>query len=392
MYTITISVSAFTGMNGFGGHYFSALTTARELSTRHKVSLLVIGDFLPETLRVNDINIVFAKYEGGVFSVCPRKIIEAVDSIGPDILIAFDQKAGSTLRLLAVKRRIGFVQVKAGGPVPRAPLQNNPFQVHFSKKDYVFSVQRIKYKNKLIAWIPNRVEDEAPDNTAIEHLRRELKIKKDEIVLMRISRLDNKYERAFLGSINAAQIMREHGYQVRLIMIGNVTHKDLSDRLLNAMGTHDVLLTDTKYTRSARRLLGAAHITLGVGRGFMEGCAAGNYMLAMAGNSNIPVVATESNFHELFDNNFSLRATSMVSEHQRKTDLVELARNAVNTRGTCALSRQWFEQYFDSNRLADLYDPLLDAAGRHRERLDLHLLFNIAVSFTQRAFHAIRRK
>lgn len=379
MYSLIIAVSAFDGMNELGGHYFSALVTAKELKKEHKVCVLVIGDFIPKTLETNEVHLSFVKYRPGAFQIYPENVKATVRDVNPDIIIAFDEKSGSILRVLSATRKLGFIQVKAGGPIPRTPLQNNPFQVHFSQKDYDLARKRIRYKNRLIAWIPNRVKDEECDWPSIEELRQELRMADDEIVMIRIGRVDRKYERAFVAAINAANIMRYAGFKVRLIMIGAITHQDVARRLSECKNVNDVLLTDRKYTNNAKRFLSIAHINLGVGRGFMEGCAVGNHMLAMVDNRDLPVVVTEDNFHDLFAENFSLRGLSPIVDEQRKADLIGLA-NAV-TAGS-KISQQsllWFKGYFDGKRLNELYRPVLDAAAKHKEKIDINVLVNAAV-------------
>jgi len=390
VYRLVFAIYAATGMNPFGGHYFSALTTARELSKKHLVSITVIGDFLPPTLDVDDIDISFVKYNPGALRIAPREIGEALAKTSPDIVVAFDVKAGYITRAYAAIHNMGFIQVKAGGPVPRTPYIKNPHQVHFSKKDHSWANERISYCNKQIVWIPNRIIDETPDHVAINNLRDKLGITYTDIVLIRIGRVDRNYERAFLAAVNSASLLRAHGYSVRLIMIGAVAHQEVCDRIAQVASDGDVLLTDEQYIRNARRFLDIAHINLGVGRGFMEGCAAGNYMLAMAGDSSLPVTVSEDNFHELFEENFSLRGKSDKTDCQRTIELLDVAKTISAGSTRAALSRYWFETYFDSKKLLSSYEPILDSAAKNRERLDHNVLFEAIVFLVQRAIHRFR--
>jgi hypothetical protein len=389
MYTIIIAVSSFDGMNELGGHYFSALTTARELSKNHKVSVFVVGDFLPRTLAVDDVPVIFTKYDASLFCVAPGGIKDMVKSLGAGVVIAFDRKAGVIFRLISAQKGLGFIQVKAGGPVPRTPYIKNPHQIHFSKKDYDWANERVAYDRRFISWIPNRVADMEPDSQGIERLREKLCIEDDDIVLIRIGRLDNKYKPAFIGAINSAKVLRENGFSVRLIMIGAITHPDLCEDLENIMSKDDVLLTGPDYTRNARRFLAIADLNLGVGRGFMEGCAAGNHMLAMAGDSTLPVVVKDEHLQVLFTENFSLRAVLPVNDKQRKADLIALAAAVTSGQKVSRLSANWFKEYFDSSRLNKLYAPVLDAAVENRERMDINLIYDNLIFLLKRFFKRI---
>ncbi|BEH15213.1 MULTISPECIES: hypothetical protein [Marinobacter] len=389
MHNLIISVSAFNGMNEYGGHYFSALTTARELSKKHKVSVFVVGDFLPKTLAVNDVSVVFIRYHAGFFCVAPSGIKELVRSSGANVVVAFDMKAGVIFRLISAQQSLGFIQVKAGGPLPKTPYINNPHQVHFSKKDYDWASKRIAYGKKVISWVPNRVADTKPDELGIARLREQLAVAQDDIVLMRIGRIDKKYKPAFVGAIESARVLRKNGFSVRLIMIGAVTHQDLYEYLKSIMSEEDVLLSDACYTKNARRFLAMADLNLGVGRGFMEGCAEGNYMLAMTAESKLPVVVDEGNIQELFSENFSMRGRSTRTDSERVSDLVNLAREVSSSSGGSSLSRGWFERYFDSGRILDLYSPILDSAERNREMIDFFVFFECTLFLLKKALRKV---
>jgi len=376
MYRILIALVAFDDMNDLGGHYFSALVTANELAKDHKLTIFIIGDFVPKTFDHSNINIVFNKYNPNWFRLCPKNIEITIDRINPDIVIAFDEKSGSILRFLSARKKLGFIQVKAGGPIPVTPLQKNPFQVHFSKRDFEIAQKRINYKHKLIAWIPNRVENHNLDLFASNQLKNISNSSSHDIIIIRIGRIEERYEDAFVAAINSAKIMRDSGYKVKLFMIGAVTHQDVENKINKLKNENDFLLTERIYTQNAKRFLGAAQINLGVGRGFMEGCAAGNHMLAMAGENDLPVVVSNENFHELFSENFSLRSNTNSDDGKRKNELIRLASKVADGQRFSELSFSWFDQYFSSEKLCDLYKPILYAAFCRREKVDFNVFSN----------------
>lgn len=358
-------IGAFEGSTGLGGHYFSCITTVRELQKKHSIELINLGDFFADSIKNSSVRASFISTPIRSIDSGRCLLYEKMLDFKPDVVIAFDVLAGLFIRPLCSRIACGFVQVKAGGDIPITFFPRNLFQVHFIRKDVDWANSRVSNKKKLIVWIPNRVETPERDCQALDAFRTELNVSDSDIIIIRIGRISESYRPAFLSAFALKEFLGEHGYPVRLFIIGAIESPHLYDELSARCKGGDAILTERKYTYRASRLLNIAAINVGVGRGFMEGCAEGQHMFAVARNSILPARVSDGNFSHFFDSNFSMRA-ELPEVGLERDSIIEVA-NLVLQGKKSITSRNWYERHFSSERVCALYEPVIYAASKNRE-------------------------
>lgn len=349
---------------GEGGHYYSAMTVAEKLSALHSVRILNVGDFPAPALSKSSIQSQYIYIDiKRRLGVDRTALLESLAEYNPDVVIAFDSLAGTIVRRLCINLRCGFVLVKPGGGIPKGYYQNNPFQIHFSLKDLHWASERTHYKNGKVACIPNRVAIPEQDWQKIEKLKQQLSIQSNEIVLIRISRITRAYEKSFLAAIELAKFLRTSGYPTRLIIVGICQDTGLLRELEQLISEQDAVLTSEEFTKKASCILEIAHINIGVGRGFMEGCATGQHMLASNQTDSLPTVVNDSNFEAFFKENFSMRVNFKANPAQNRKAILEITENCLKDRETKShLSKNWFEKHFSEDQIPKLYGDVLYSA------------------------------
>jgi hypothetical protein len=371
---ISIVISALENSTTLGGHYFSAITTVHELAKRYQVELIIVGDKPSVAIQQSGLHYHFCPTPIGTFSIDRTSLLVQLRRSQPDVVIAFDVTAGMIVRPILVREGMGFIQVKAGGPPPRGYFPKACNQVHFSKTDAHWAKKRASSPLPEVSWIPNRVEPPRPDHSAVDQLRTQLKTTPEEIIIMRIGRIVPRYRAAFFGAIDLMRFLRMKGFPVRLVVVGEVGDGELHAAIQKQVSVKDAILTQAEHTNRAARLLPLGHINVGVGRGFMEGCAEGHWMLAMSENTTRPVVVSSENMMVFFEHNFSLRTRYSQSDAASEAAVVNLATRVMHGKPRCEMSREWYENYFRSTVLTERYEPLISSAIRYPETFSRDLI------------------
>lgn len=365
-------VSKFWFNTGAGGHYYSALAVAASLSEFHDVELLSLGDERPAALCSSDVAAEHLTVSLGLGA--SRSFAKEMGKRrAPDAIIAFDWMSGIISRTYCVRNAVGLLQVKAGGPWSRRYFPRNSVQVHFSLKDH----RKAQKRSKRSFWIPNRVPPAITDRSddAI-WLRERLDIGEDETVIIRIGRIAEVYRPAFLGALELRRQFTRMGASARLVMIGHPESEPLAEELRSKCEKGlDYLLTDPETTRSAARFLPVATVNVGVGRGFMEGCALGQFMFAMGHESGLPTFCNDENISAFLLENFSMRVRVDCSERDREQHIAQVLQRISGGQTSDPTSRRWFTRWFSNENLGPLYTEAVEAAISEPEKrtLDYYL-------------------
>jgi len=361
-------IASSNGSSGVGGHYFSAITIVQELKKRYVVDFINAGDFYAESLSSSSVESSFIPVSLKCISEGRRVLLNRLHQFSPDVVLAFDVMAGLIVRPLSIKAKCGFVLLKAGGDIPLSYYPRSRFQIHFTERDVTWAQSRVMGTPSLIKWIPNRVSLPVIDFQAIEELRKEIDIRPEELVVIRIGRITEYYRKAFEASFQLKEFIQSSGLNARLLVIGDIESSELAEELRARCDSRDVVLTDKRWTRSASRLLPIATINVGVGRGFMEGCSVKHFMFCVDRSSDLPVPVTDENLSVFFRSNFSLRASLPCSEAERKSKIQDLLLKMTSTENGCEYSFRWYERYFSSEKIPESYGPILRLASENVEK------------------------
>jgi hypothetical protein len=374
---VSVIISSFSSLDntGFGGHYYSAITTVKRLREMHEVEIINIGDFSSSTLEKSDIR---AKYipltYGERWGPNRQPLQEELAKFDPDVVIAFDLPSALIVRKLCVSLKCGFVFVKPGGKRLEGYFPNNRFQIFFYLKDLNWALNRFKKSAGSVVCIPNRVSVPNQDWDAIAELRRDLSIQENEIVIIRISRIVEAYRPSFMAALRLSKFLRQAGYPVRLIIIGTCQDEALLNEILEKKSEFDAVLTTPRYTKQASRYLKIADINIGVGRGFMEGCALGQHMMAINSALDLPSVVTQKTILHFFEENFSMRVNFPEEEESNKEKIFEILEKCKSGHRMSEFSEEYFKENFSDEKILPLYNKVLYAARNHPEGWTLDLL------------------
>lgn len=362
------------GNTGRGGHYYSALTISKELAKLHQIEIVNIGDFYAPALDQSNVSVNYVDLTfKSKIKLDRQPLLRALKSKNPDVVIAFDKPSAIISRRLCVELSIGFLVVKPGGKWS-ACYPNNAFQIHFSPQDAQKAIQRSHYGKHNIACIPNRVSIPKQDWSAIKQLRNELEIQSNDLILICISRIDEAYRKKFESAIKLSHFLRKKGYPARLIIVGFCKSKELFEDINKSISKLDAVLTSEKYTKNASRLLKIAPINVGAGRGFMEGCALGQYMLAINNREALPVSVSEENFSYFFEENFSMRVEFPINHEKNKKKILEIANKCLKGEIEDKFSKNCFNQFFSTEEIIPLYTNVLELAKKSPEKWNIDIL------------------
>lgn len=374
---IVIVISSFASLDntGFGGHYYSALATVKQLNRIHSVEVINIGDFPSPILESSTISFkyIYLNYEARL-GVDRRCLLKELKSRQPDVVVAFDLPSALITRRLCVELKCGFVMVKPGGKQPRGYFPSNAFQIYFHLKDFNWAKTKFQAQDGYISCIPNRVSVPAQDWEGIEKLRKKFLINEDEITIIRISRIAEPYRQSFMAAMRLSSFLRDLGYPARLLIIGVCQNESLLKDIQKNKKAFDIVLTSPEYTKNASRLLKVANINVGIGRGFMEGCALEQHMMAINSTVDLPAVVMPENFSSFFEENFSLRVDFPVDSEKNKERIVDTAEKCLTGHAKSNFSREWFNDNFSDEKILPLYNDVLYKAQAQPEKWSLDLL------------------
>lgn len=372
---LVIVIGSFVVSNsGVGGHYYSAMTIAQELNKVHCVNIVNVGDFPADALNKSPTPVTYINLEFNILGINRNPLKRFLEAYKPDVVIAFDLKSALITRPLCMTLNCGFVLVKAGGDKPSRYYPNNPFQIHFSSEDALWATARQKNSYGKICYIPNRVTYPKQDWQTIAKLKNHLSILQNDLVIIRISRITETYKPSFLAAIRLVNFLRDAGYPARLIIIGICESESVLQDIESQLSHRDAVITSEDFTVNATRLLKIAHINIGVGRGFMEGCALGQHMLAINFENKLPTVVTQDNFNIFLKENFSMRVGFSVDAHENEQKIISIAELCMKGSINSELSQKWFKEKFSSEMVPSLYGEILNLAHHYPEKWTLDVV------------------
>lgn len=311
---IVYTIGSFVGINsGRGGHYYSLMHIAEEVSKKHDVLIVNIGNFRAKPLNNwNGLLRYIDMHENSISSavrmlilICREYDVKAVQS--------FDILSGYFARQACNSIKIPWVNTKTGGNNPSHrkhffhlsayyPYARN--QTVFHQDDYCWFSDRAM-KPDVLQNIIGRVKVDfcTRDNSCVINDF----YSNADIRIMRIARISSDYSLSILQSINLTKRFCDRGVKAKLVIIGVKSSEDVYKSISDAKGSETLLLTEDEFINKSSDYLIHADIVVGTGRSFMEGCAAGCIVMAPVNNCKYPVLANVDNIEHIEHHNFSQR-------------------------------------------------------------------------------------
>jgi hypothetical protein len=305
--------------HGMGGHYHSLAAIAGSLFAECPERAMVVSiggrrspvveSLVADGIRVEHIDFHFAGLRSAV-----RRLETLVSGFGADVIHAFDEHAFLFARVVSARKRVPTLLTKCGGPVPKGYFPRTRWLSVFSEEDARFFASR---ENTEVWKIPNRVRYVQQDMSLISDVRERVG---GGLLILRVTRIAPHYEKTLEDSMRIVRRLRRDGLDAKLVVIGHVYDRRILERALEEAGDFVFFITDERFCRDAKRVIGVADIVIGTGRSLMEAVVLGKSVLCPVQNMEIPCLVSPENVGVLAATNFSERGrleTGQEEEYQR---------------------------------------------------------------------------
>lgn len=301
-------ISTMDPHSGRGGHYYSLRTTAEEISKKLDCAIVVIGKRESPVINQSKVKVYNLIYEKISVIKVMKDLKNIIDIECPQVIHSFDEDTFFFGSLISNILKKPYIHTKCGGPNSRIAFPKVNNLILFSQEDVRFYQSSRRFKKTNIFFIPNRIREIPPDFSRIKSIKLSVDCNKSKVFLI-ISRLEEYKKNDILQAINLIKKLNSEGIKTKLIIIGALQDETVGKEIKQNMDNNIYLFTDDKYTINASQLIDVADFVIGGGRSFMEAASKGKIMLCPLKNSNYPLLVTENNFQNAFDQNFSSRLT-----------------------------------------------------------------------------------
>lgn len=301
-------ISTMEPHSGRGGHYYSLRTTAEEMSKKLDCAIVVIGKRESPVInqsKVKTYNLIYKKIN--IIKVI-KDLKNIIDIERPQVIHSFDEDTFFFGSLISNILKKPYIHTKCGGPNSRIAFPKVNNLILFSQEDVRFYQSSRRFKKTNLFFIPNRIREIPSDFIRIKNIKLSVDCDESKIFLI-ISRLEEYKKKDILQAINLVKKLNSDGIKTKLIIIGALQDVNVGKEIKENMDNNIYLFTDDKYAINASQLIDVADFVIGGGRSFMEAALKGKIMLCPLKNSNYPLLITEENFQNAFDQNFSSRLT-----------------------------------------------------------------------------------
>lgn len=352
---IVYLISSNKGINtGKGGHYYSLMTIAEEMSKKEKVILINIGNIKAQALEKYNGELIYLKSEYyNIFSIL-WKLFNLFKEADIKAIHSFDKHSIFYGRVISMILGVPLFCTKCGGPsydsksnflsryypkIKNQTVFHSDDLYYFKKKDCLESLHLISGRVKI----------------DIRNVKMSREIETfffdAEIKFMRICRIGEFYFSTIESIINLLEKQLVINSHSKLLIIGHVEDKKYMTQLNNIIIGKNLkdkvlILTDSYHTLEASKFLHYSNVVLGTGRSFMEAAAYGHIMFAPIKNSLYPALVTSKNIDEFEQNNFSTRTTL-----NKNTDFLSNQiywMNIINNQFDNSSYQVWIKKQFES--------------------------------------------
>jgi glycosyltransferase involved in cell wall biosynthesis len=368
--------------HGRGGHFHSLNHISKKIGEEHDVKIISFGPGKSDIIESNPHFQIHINFKGYDFLKLQKTIKKESRVFNPDIYHCFDEGSYNIVRLIIPSNKNILVLNKCGGPNPTYfPHVKN--LILFSLENQEWLKNQNKYKNTNIHLIPNRVKPLKlhPDFKPVEK-------NPADFIFIRICRIGHTYKKSIQDSINLISKLLEYNMKnVKLYLIGVVQDTDVFEEFNNhafSKSGHLTILTESKYTNEASRMLYLADAVIGTGRGLMEAASLGKPLLAINKNGEIPVLLNKVNFDDAFKTNFSERNVfPKLNNSDNIKSITQLINHKISYNENSSFVLQSFDKYFSLEKAKEEYSIVYNESKTSKRKLfsDLPFIFKSILGF-----------
>lgn len=328
--------------HGSGGHTHSLNHISKEVAQNIDVQIITIGPGKIPVLIKNPHYNSSLFFNGFNFIEIFKKFKNIRNSFNPDVIHCFDNNAYNIIKLINWKKKTLIVN-KCGGPNPtNYPLVEN--LILFSKENLKWFNENQKFNSVNKFLISNRA---AQVSTITQ---KEYPYDNSYFNFVRIARISEAYETSINQSIDLVKELNKKGLRVKLYIIGAIQSKSIYNKIIERLDNIEYVrvITDSKFTSEASKMLYLADAVIATGRGIMEGASLGKPLLTPAQNSALPILINEDNFTTFFTTNFSERNVASNEDLDNNLNLViDMIANKSDLNKYRKISISFFKEHFD---------------------------------------------
>lgn len=304
---IVYLISSYKGINtGRGGHYYSLLQMAEEISKKTDILIISIGNIKPALYS----NIKYAHHIDTSLIKMPflvKKISILIKENKKKEIKAihgYDEFTVYLLKKLSKIFNCEMILTKCGG-ITKKSIPNVPKLIVFHAKDFDFYKKNSNISK--IYQIANRVNPTAYNPSRKNQINKIYDEKYFNIV--KIGRIGKYYYKTLIQAINLAGVISKTK-KTRLILIGHLE----STLILNKLEEYAIkknislnIFSQPEYTINAAELIWGANLVVGTGRGAMEALSAEKLLFFPVNGQDLPCFFDINTAPYAMENNFSER-------------------------------------------------------------------------------------
>lgn len=356
--------------SGKGGHYYSLVKIANELSKEHTINVFSFGEspspVISDKNNELDTTHIFIRNVRDLFKFHKnRNLYDSVNN--SDVIHCYDTESLIYGGKLSRRFNIPIVLTKCGGEDPKSffPFVND--LILFSKENENYFKSKRKFKQTRTYVIPNRVDSFESDPTRINELQKEINSGR-ELKILIIARFVKKYLHAHMQVLNLAAKLREEGIPCKSILIGHALDYEVVEKVKNKSTELDYIITDKKYCHDARKLIPISDIVVGHGRSIMEAAQFGKLLMVPSEYEKLPLLVNKENLNDFMSHNMTGRGIL------EKLDIYKLLNFISYKYKSEQFSKYLHEEYFSLDRVQDKYVSIYKNINNNMSLIDLQLL------------------
>lgn len=368
--------------HGRGGHAHSLNHISRKIGEKHDVKIISFGPGKSDIIESNPHFLRHIDFNGLNFLKLQKIIKQEIRKFNPDIYHCFDEGSYNIVRLIVSSTKNILVLNKCGGPNPTY-FPNVKNLILFSLENQEWFKNQNKHKKTDIHLIPNRVKP-LQLNSDFKPIEKN----PGDFIFMRICRIGHTYKKSIQDSINLiSKLLESNMKNVKLYLIGVVQDADVFEEFKKhefIKSGHLTILTESKYTNEASKMLYLADAVIGTGRGLMEAASLGKPLLAINKNGEIPVLLNELNFDDAFKTNFSERNVfPKLDNNNNIKSITQIINDKLSYNENSSFVLQSFDKYFSLEKAKEEYSIVYNESKTSKRKLfsDLPFIFKSILGF-----------
>lgn len=368
--------------HGRGGHFHSLNHISKKIGEEHDVEIISFGPGKSGIIESNPHFHKHINFKGYDFLKLRKAIKNESRVFNPDIYHCFDEGSYNIVRIIIPSNKNILVLNKCGGPNPKHfPHVKN--LILFSVENHEWFKNQNKFKNTNIHLIPNRVEPLQPNLDS-----QPIKKNPVDFIFMRICRIGHTYKKSIQDSFNLiSKLLEANLKNVKLFLVGVVEDADIFEEFKNhelVKSGNVTILSDSKFTNEASKMLYLADAVIGTGRGLMEAASLGKPLLAINKNGEIPVLLNEENFDDAFKTNFSERNIfPRLKDNDNIKSISQIINNKFSYNENSSFVLQSFDKYFSLEKVKEEYPIAYNESKTSKRKLfsDLPVILRSILGF-----------